>query len=232
MSVITQNGSPGSLLFSNGTRNPVGTPDLSYDLSTGLLTGGTQGIVSYRNQAGFIRPPGYVSGRRYGPLAAATTSTVSTANNTIDWCLVYVGLPTIFTGIASFPTVAVTISAHFGIYDATAAGGMPGALIAGSDVTISTLTAAAENVASFSSAITLQPGFYWLAKLGNGSATFTAISASNGMMGLGVAALLTSASSVGVKVTSSQAFGSLPSTAPSASFSEGASSIILALVAQ
>lgn len=185
---------------------------------------------------GGVRPPAYVTGNRYGAPQGATTSTVATANGVMDFTLFYLGDIATFTGIASFPTIAITIAAHFGIYaDAsTAAGYQPGALIPGSDVTIATLTAAAENVASFTSAITLTPGFYWIAKLGNGTATFTASGASNGLHNMGMPALLTSGTNTGVKVTATQAYGALPAVCPAATttYTSTNAMIQLALIAQ
>lgn len=152
-----------------------------YGSSAARVPVGTDGFVlaassNDTNGLKYIEPgisvPGYRSGFYYGSFQGTTLTTQSLSSNIIQASPVYVSKRTTFTAIGSWPTVASSINAHFGIYLNN--NGLPGALVAGSDVTIAPLTAAAQNDATFSGAITLNPGWYWLAVLTNGTATFNA----------------------------------------------------------
>ena len=178
-------------------------------------------------------PLAYISGRYYGSIMTANTSTLNASTGTMYFNPVWISKRATFTAIGSWPTVAVSIAAKFGIYTSNPTTGLPNALISGSEVTIGTLTAAAANDATFSSAIALDPGLYWLACTTNGSATFVAASGACGnSQFFGRGAMVTSGTATGLRFSATLVYGSLPAAAPALAYTESQSCIDLCLKAQ
>lgn len=172
--------------------------------------------------------PGYISGQLYGVMSTATSSSFTGSANNLYFCLLSIGRPGTFTAINFYTLLAV--AAHTGLYSNNE--GVPGYLIAGSDVTTATTAIAGENSAAFPSALTLPAGYYWGAILINGSSGITAVGASNPTPPLGIAAVPASGTNLGVRISASQTYGALPNAAPAITKTEASTMPYLPLKAQ
>jgi hypothetical protein len=182
---------------------------------------------------GIFAPIGYQSGRYYGAPNSNNMSTAALSANSMAFSPVYVAKRAAFTAIGYNCTANTnSANAHFGIYD-TNASGVPGALVSGTDVTVSSVGVAAAD-ATFGSAVTLAPGLYWVAALSSAnSLTFTAVNSGNMVSAiLGVGTLQASGTGQGIRLNASQTYGALPSTAPSLSYTEASANYFLTLKAQ
>jgi hypothetical protein len=90
------------------------------------------------------------------------------------------------------------------------------------------MTAAAENSFAFSSAVTLDPGWYWIAILTNGTETVNAMPSATSAWSCGVTDLNTT----GPRLTVSQSYGSLPTTFGTPTFTESGTTGYFGLKAQ
>lgn len=160
--------------------------------------------------------PGFVSGRYYIPhyFNAPTTGTLSTG----FVYYIYFYTPV----IASFDRICINVStqasagntARLGIYNVTSGGITPSSLIVDAgDVAIDSIGAKEATINA-----TLSPGWYALAVAqSGGSAVFSTIGSSAAIGGfvLGTTSVSTSFNTCS---RASQSYGSLPSTAPTSSF--------------
>lgn len=193
----------------------------------------TNGLAWYQI-SGLVPYAGYISGRYYGFPLNNTFSTKSTSANSISWCPVYLPIRGTFTGITGNCTAnANTANAHFGVYDSSAAGGLPGSLISGTDISVTNVPVAITDNA-FTAPVTFNPGWYWICCLSSAnSLTFTAFGSVNMMGALyGIGTLQANGSGQGLYISSAQTFGALPGTAPATTFTEATTNPAFYLKAQ
>lgn len=212
--------------------------------TTAALAVGADGTVPRANSnstsgldwfaAGWGQPTGYVSGRYYGPGNYASMSTSAVGSNTFQFVPVFVYKRQAFTAIGYNCTAnGSSANAHFGVYKADGTGGIPSTLVTGTDVTVATVGVAIAD-ATFSSAVTLDPGWYYIAVLSSASGlTFTGGS-SGGVTAMtnGVGTIAASAAGQNIRLGGSQAYGALPGTAPAMTYTEGTANAWFGLKAQ
>jgi hypothetical protein len=176
-----------------------------------------------------IGRPDLASGRylvmpSFGALGTATLSA-----NTMGATPVYVKKRTTFSHISFAPTSSSSISYRLGVF--ANSGSDPGALIAGSGVEVTGVTVAAATTTdvAFSSPLTLDPGWYWLVVLANGSSTVSAANSASTVMWLGAGNL----TQLGTRITGTQTYASgLPSTFGAPTKTEGSGAFYLGLKVQ
>lgn len=175
-----------------------------------------------------LGPPlstGYVTGRYYGPYRTGITSVNATVADTIyAHRMVIEEAVTIDQLGARVVTGVAATSAWLGVY-AEGAGGLPGALFAGTSAAVSTATSGSNVAATFASNPTLEPGTYWFATLTQGAVNFNNFQNSDplpsAVFNYGSANQNTATSATGQTIGASAASafgGGLPNPFPAAAF--------------
>lgn len=214
---------------SDNVRIPVGTNGFVPFADSGA----TNGVDWYQPAA----RPTTQTGRYLTPTCSSTLSTATLAANTQYVAPVYVGTRQTFTAVgfsvSAFTYVATTLNITTGIY--VDAGGVPGALVAGSSVAtaISTTVAAATNYdGTFISPLELTPGRYWLVILADSPST-TTITALPTNCNANLTGVSTMANQNGARISKSQTYGSgLANPFGSPTYNEASATPWLGLKAQ
>lgn len=175
--------------------------------------------------------PKVKTGRIIVPFYSSSLSSTSYSTSNIYTVPVYVGVRQTFTGEAfGVVTAATALNVKVGIYADSS--GLPGALIAGSTATGGPYTDITDtsHTVTYSVALTLDPGWYWLAIQTDQTQTLKAVSSTGAVASLGGAADMIT---TGTKMTVANTYSNgMPSTFGTVVFTESAASAYLGLVAQ
>lgn len=173
--------------------------------------------------------PGYISGRYYmNPFISQSLSTANVGANSMFFVPIYIYKTQTFTGMAYWAT-ASTPNARFGVY--TNNNGVPGTLVGGTEIGAAAIVTGSTQDRAFTAPVSFTPGWYWMAILTDGTVTLTSSTSSNNnhaIHGVGVLSM----TGMNVRLTAAQTYGALPSSAPTASWTEASGMIVLALKAQ
>jgi hypothetical protein len=166
--------------------------------------------------------PLLATGLRVCPYAttATSTTTLGMTNNTSYWIPFAVNIRTTVSAISINVTTASTSSSQtVGIYNSNLTNLYPNTLL--ESVTLATTTTGVIT-GTLTTAITLTPGIYWIALASNGAPTLTA---------LAVGSLVPLAYSGTIALTHYRNTGTtLPSTAPTTGYTNGAGAFPLVLL--
>lgn len=219
----------GDVIVNNGTDNvrlAVGTAGQNLTVNTNATN-----KIQWADQ-GMAYTPLYKSGRYYTLPIVGTTATNTTSSNTAYFLPYFVWKRTTFTAIGVwFTSIGTATGVKFAVYNASNSG-EPGTVIANSTVTDTTLTTGTTRDETFSSPITLDTGWYYLALIANGTATMVSTATQNGFGAYaGLTALDTGSMGERITATGLTYAGGLTSN-PTITYVATSGSIIQALKAQ
>lgn len=219
----------GDIIVDDGTnavRLAVGTAGQQLTVNTNLTN-----KVGWVDQ-GIAFTPLYKTGKYYTLPIVGTTATNTTSSNTAYFLPYFVWKRTTFTAIGVwFTSIGTATGVKFAIYNASNSG-EPGTVVSGTTVTDTTLTTGTTRDQTFSSAVTLDPGWYYLSLIANGTATLVATATQNGIGSyVGLTALDTGSMGERMTSTSMTYAGGLTSN-PTITYVATSGSIIMALKAQ
>lgn len=238
--VIQSSNANAAVNFSAGTKVVLNSPPQSILKSLEAVVGANGSTLSANSNdslgvtwqdAGFSNF-GYSTGRWYSGLSGGSYSTgaLASGGTTLYVMPFYISERTTFTDVGVWLTAVGTATAmHMGIYAGKPKTGASITLVAGTDVTISTLTAGAQNSGTFTAPVTFDKGWYGIAIFANGSVTVNTLA--NGMAAyyVGEQDLNTSSSKLGV---TGQTYGALPSPITLAITNENSGTPALGMKAQ
>lgn len=219
----------GDIIVDDGTnavRLAVGTAGQQLTVNTNLTN-----KIGWTDQ-GMAFAPLYKSGKYYTLPIVGTTATNTTSSNTAYFLPYFVWKRTTFTAIGVwFTSIGTATGVKFAIYNASNSG-EPGTVVSGTTVTDTTLTTGTTRDETFSSPVTLDPGWYYMALIANGTATMVATATQNGIGAyVGLTALDTGSMGERMTATGLTYAGGLTSN-PVITYVATSGSIIQALKAQ
>lgn len=203
----------GDIIVHNGTTNTR----QAVGLDGNILIADSNSSTGRRSGPQMPNRNAYTSGRYYGPFNVSAYTAKPISSNTLYAVRIPVYKRQAFTAIGAWFTAGASNNVRYGLY--TDSGGLPVSLLL--DAGAMTITNAAQNDVTIS--LTLDADYVWAVLVTNASATVNATG--NTSFDYGVSSCNTFAP----WLTASFTYGTLPSTFPASSYSDGNTSPFIAL---